>query len=86
MLNTIQAENRTLNFHIHKESDETLYTIEGKTQIEFSGKLVDLNQGDFIIATKGVRDRPACKDLVKALPIEKKRTLTKNNTVGTYET
>jgi len=57
---------------ISKESDQTFYTIKGKTQIEFSDKLINLKQGDFIIATKGVRDRPDCKDLVKALPIEKK--------------
>jgi mannose-6-phosphate isomerase-like protein (cupin superfamily) len=86
MLNIITAENRTLDFHIHEESDEMFYIIEGKMQIEFSDKLIDLNQGDFIIVPKGVSHRPVCKNLVKALLIEKIGTLTKDNTGGTYET
>lgn len=86
MLNIITAENRTLDFHIHEESDEMFYIIEGKMQIEFSDKLIDLNQGDFIIVPKGVSHRPVCKNLVKALLIEKTGTLTKDNTGGTYET
>lgn len=84
ILNIIQAENRTLDFHIHEDSDEAFYIIEGKMQIEFKDKIIDLEQGDFIIVPKGVLHRPVCRDLVKALLIEKKGTLTKENTGGTY--
>lgn len=85
MLNIIQAKDRTLDFHTHEESDEMFYIIEGKMQIEFKDKIVDLNQGDFIIVPKGVMHRPVCKELVKALLIEKTGTLTKDNTGGTYQ-
>jgi mannose-6-phosphate isomerase-like protein (cupin superfamily) len=85
MLNIIQAKDRTLDFHTHEESDEMFYIIEGKMQIEFKDKIVDLNQGDFIIIPKGVMHRPVCKVLVKALLMEKTGTLTKDNTGGTYQ-
>jgi len=85
MLNIIQAENRTLDFHVHDDSDEMFYIIEGSMQLEFKNKIIDLKQGDFIIVPKGTLHRPVCKDLVKALLIEKKGTLTKDNTGGTYK-
>jgi len=84
-LNIIQAKDRTLDFHTHEESDEMFYIIEGKMQIEFKDKIADLNQGDFVIVPKGVMHRPVCKELVKALLIEKTGTLTKSNTGGTYQ-
>jgi len=85
MLNIVQAKDRTLDFHTHEESDEMFYIIEGKMQIEFKDNIVDLNEGDFIIVPKGVMHRPVCKELVKALLIEKTGTLTKDNTGGTYQ-
>ena len=36
MLNVLQAENRTLDFHIHEDSDELFYVIEGSFAIEFA--------------------------------------------------
>ncbi len=30
MLNVLQAENRTLDFHIHENSDKMFYCIEGE--------------------------------------------------------
>jgi len=85
MLNIVQAKDRMLDFHTHEESDEMFYVIEGKMQIEFQDRVVDLSQGDFIIVPKGVLHRPICKSLVKTLLIEKVGTLTKDNTGGTYK-
>jgi len=84
MLNIVQLENRTLDFHVHEQSDEMFYIIEGKMMIEFEDKIIDLEEGDFLIVPKGVVHRPMCKNLVKVLLIEKIGTLTKDNTGGTY--
>lgn len=84
MLNIITAEHRVLEFHIHEDSDEMFYVIEGFMQLEFDDGLVGLNAGDFIIIPKGTRHRPVCTSLVKCLLIEKSGTLTKDNTGGTY--
>ncbi|NLU33044.1 MAG: cupin domain-containing protein [Clostridiaceae bacterium] len=84
MLNVLQAENRTLDFHVHPDSDEMFYVIEGSFQIELDDGLIDLHEGDFIIIPKGVRHRPVCRELVKCLLIEKVGTLNRDNTGGTY--
>ncbi len=36
ILNVVQVESRTLDFHIHEESDELFYVIEGRFQLETS--------------------------------------------------
>ncbi|MCX8132229.1 MAG: cupin domain-containing protein [Clostridia bacterium] len=84
MLNIVVAKDRTLDFHIHEESDEMFYIIDGKMQMEFDDSIVDLATGDFIIVPKGKRHRPVCKTLVKCLLIEKAGILSKANTGGTY--
>jgi mannose-6-phosphate isomerase-like protein (cupin superfamily) len=84
ILNVLQAEDRTLDFHIHEKSDEMFYCIEGEFDIEFVDGIVHLCEGDFIIVPRGTSHRPICKGLVKCLLIEKDGTLTKENTGGTY--
>ena len=84
MLNVLQAENRTLDFHVHEDSDEMFYCIEGEFDIEFDDSLTHLAEGDFIIIPKDTRHRPVCKSLVKCLLIEMDGTLNKNNTGGAY--
>lgn len=84
MLNVLQAENRTLDFHTHDNSDEMFYCIEGEFDIEFDDGIAHLSEGDLIIIPKGKRHRSICKTLVKCLLIEVVGTLTKENTGGTY--
>jgi mannose-6-phosphate isomerase-like protein (cupin superfamily) len=84
ILNVLQSENRTLDFHVHKESDEMFYCIEGEFDIEFADGIVHLSEGDFVIIPKGTLHRPICKGLVKCLLIEKCGTLTIENTGGTF--
>ena len=84
MLNVLQAENRTLEFHIHEFSDEMFYCIGGEFDIEFDDGLTHLNEGDFIIIPKGTKHRPVCKNAVKCLLIETDGTLNNENTGGAY--
>ena len=84
MLNVLQAESRTLDFHIHENSDEMFYCIEGEFDIEFENGMTHLSEGDFIIIPKGTKHRPVCKSLVKCLLVEVEGTLNKENTGGTY--
>jgi len=75
VLNVLQAENRTLDFHIHEKSDELFYVIEGTFEIELDNDIISMEQGDIIIIPKGTRHRPICKSLVKCLLIELDGTL-----------
>ena len=83
-LNVLQAENRILDFHIHEQSDEMFFCIEGGFDIEFEDGITHLCEGDLIIVPKGILHRPICTGLVKCLLIEIEGTLTKENTGGTY--
>lgn len=85
MLNVLQAENRTLDFHIHEESDELFYCIEGDFDIETDDGFTHLEEGDFVIIPKGTRHRPVVTTLVKCLLIEVEGTLNKDNTGGSYD-
>ena len=84
MLNVLQAENRKLDFHVHEQSDEMFYCIEGEFDIEIEEQFIHLIEGDFIIIPKGTRHRPVCTSLVKCLLIEIEGTLNESNTGGTY--
>ena len=84
MLNVLQAQQRTLDFHIHEHSDELFYCIEGEFALEFEDGLIHLHEGDFIIIPKGTKHRPICNTLVKCLLIEVEGTLNRENTGGTY--
>ncbi len=66
----LQAQDRTLDFHVHENSDEMFYCIEGEFDIEFEDGLTHLCEGDFIIIPKGTKHRPICRALVKCLLIE----------------
>lgn len=85
MLNIIVTENRVLDFHIHEDSDEMFYVVDGKFQMEFDDGLMELSAGDFIIVPKGTRHRPVIQSTVKCLLLEKSGTLSRDNTGGTYE-
>ena len=84
MLNIVCGQNRTLDFHVHEDSDEIFYIIEGDMQLEFEDRIVNLSEGDFFIVPKGVSHRPVCTSPVKVLLIEKDGTLSKSNTGGSY--
>ena len=84
ILNVLQVENRTLDFHIHEKSDELFYVIEGTFDLELDNGIIKMEQGDIIIIPKGIRHRPVCKSLVKCLLIELDGTLNNENTGGTY--
>ena len=83
-LNVLQAENRTLDFHTHTQSDELFYVIEGSLELELDYRIITLVQGDMIIIPKGVRHRPVVKELVKCLLVELEGTLNEGNTGGAY--
>jgi mannose-6-phosphate isomerase-like protein (cupin superfamily) len=84
MLNVVKVADRTLDFHVHENSDEAFYVIEGEFALEFDDGLVQLKDGDLLIVPRGVRHRPICKSLVKILLIDMSGALNNENSGGTY--
>lgn len=84
MLNVIQVENRTLDFHVHEESDELFYVIEGSFILEVEDDKIQMTPGDLVIVPKGARHRPVITSLVKILLIDQCGALNNDNCGGTY--
>lgn len=85
VLSVVNVENRTLDFHVHEDSDELFYVIEGSFHLETDEGLIEINECEFIIVPKGVRHRPVVKSLTKFLMIELDGTLNKENSGDLYE-
>lgn len=85
ILSVVNVENRTLDFHIHEESDELFYVIEGSFHLETDDGLFKIDSGEFIIVPKGTRHRPVVKELAKFLMIELDGMLNKKNSGDSYE-
>lgn len=81
----VRVKDRTLDFHIHEDSDEVFYIVNGEMKIEYRNKKVNLKTGDMCVVPKGVEHRPICTSEVTCLLIEKDGTLTADNTGGTYK-
>ena len=85
VLSVVNVKNRTLDFHIHENSDELFYVIEGRFWLETDDGLAEVNEGEIIIVPKGIRHRPVVKGLSKFLLIELEGTLNKENSGELYE-
>ena len=85
VLSVVNVENRTLDFHVHENSDELFYVIEGGFHLETDTDMTEVNEGEFIIVPRGVRHRPIVKSLSRFLLIELEGTLNKENNGDSYE-
>ncbi|HNX64466.1 MAG TPA: cupin domain-containing protein [Oscillospiraceae bacterium] len=85
VLSVVQVENRTLDFHVHENSDELFYVIEGAFELETEEDLIEVKQEEMIIVPKGTRHRPVVTSLSKFLMIELEGTLNKQNSGDLYE-
>ncbi|MDD3168848.1 MAG: cupin domain-containing protein [Eubacteriales bacterium] len=85
MLNVIQVADRTLDFHVHEESDELFYVIEGSFLLEIEDESIRMSSGDVVIVPKGIKHRPVITTLVKILLIDLCGALNNENSGGSYK-
>ena len=57
-------------WHNHSETDELFLVIEGKMNIEFKNKTLELNKGELYVVPKGVEHRPYAEDECQIMLIE----------------
>ena len=79
ILNVVNVENRTLDFHVHEESDELFYVIEGRFFLETDEEKIEVCKGELIIVPKGTRHRPIVMELSMFLLIQLDETFNKKN-------
>ncbi len=68
--------------HHHENEDELFYVVKGTLNIELEDKIIELNQGEFIIIPKGVKHKPYSKDEVELLLFEPITTLNTGNEIN----
>jgi len=85
VLSVVNVEDRALDFHVHENSDELFYVIEGSFHLETDEELLRVDQGEFVIVPRGIRHRPVVKELTRFLMIELEGTLNKENSGELYE-
>lgn len=85
VMSVVQVENRKLDFHVHEESDELFYVIEGKFKLETTEGFTEVSKGEFIIVPRKTIHRPVVNRLTKFLMIELEGTLNKGNSGDLYE-
>lgn len=85
VLSVVQVENRTLDFHVHENSDELFMVLEGAFELELEDGLLPVAQGEMVIVPRGTLHRPVVGRLAKFLMVELDGTLNKENSGALYE-
>jgi len=57
-------------WHSHPDTDETFIILDGKMQMNFRDKVVELNSGEMIVVPKGVEHKPSSEEGYGAILIE----------------
>ena len=59
-------------WHNHSETDEVFIVLEGRMEIEFEDKTVQLNEGEMYVVPKGVRHKPSAEHECRIMLVEPK--------------
>lgn len=66
-------------WHKHDEEDELFLVLKGKLKIELRDRVIDLNEGEFVVIPRGIEHKPVASIEVEVLLFEPKSTLNTGN-------
>ncbi len=69
-------------WHKHDEEDELIMVIRGSVTVQFRGRDVVLNEGEFLIVPKGVEHCPKAEETADVLLLEPKSTLNTGDVIN----
>ena len=69
-------------WHKHQNEDEMFLVVQGSFEMQFRGKSILLNEGEFIIVPKGIEHCPKAKMEVHVLLFEPKTTINTGDQVS----
>ena len=67
------------DFHFHEYEDELFYVVKGSFDMEFRGRTITINKGEFLIVPRGIEHRPNAKEEVEVMLFEPASTLNTGN-------
>jgi mannose-6-phosphate isomerase-like protein (cupin superfamily) len=65
--------------HHHDNEDELFLVLKGTLKIDYGNKIVDINEGEFIIIPRGVKHKPIADSETHLLLFEPETTLNTGN-------
>lgn len=65
--------------HHHEHEDELFLVIKGKLKMDYGDRIVEVNEGEFIIVPRGINHRPIADSEVHILLFEPESTLNTGN-------
>lgn len=71
-------------WHKHDEEDEMFLVIKGKLIMELRDKIIELDEGEFLIVPRGVEHKPVALEEVHILLFEPASTLNTGNTQNQF--
>ncbi len=69
-------------WHKHDDEDELIMVIHGSVTVQFRGRDVVLNEGEFLIVPKGVEHCPKAEETADVLLLEPKSTLNTGDVIN----
>jgi mannose-6-phosphate isomerase-like protein (cupin superfamily) len=66
-------------WHQHEHEDELFFVVKGQFRMEFRDRVVDLQQGEFLIVPCGVEHRPVAEQEVEVMLFEPASVLNTGN-------
>ncbi len=66
-------------WHQHENEDELFLVIKGRLRVEFQGRTVDLEEGEFLIVPRGIEHRSSAKEETHVLLFEPTSTINTGN-------
>jgi mannose-6-phosphate isomerase-like protein (cupin superfamily) len=69
-------------WHKHDNEDELFYVLNGKFNMQFRDRIVEINENEFLIVPRGVEHRPVADEEVSVMLFEPASTLNTGDTSG----
>lgn len=67
------------SMHHHENEDELFLVIKGLLKMDYGDRIIEINEGEFIIIPRGVKHRPIADSEVHLLLFEPETTLNTGN-------
>ncbi len=71
-------------WHHHEQEDEFFFVVKGSFVMELRDKNIELQEGDFLVVSRGVEHRPNAEEEVWVMLFEPASTLNTGNTENEF--